>query len=308
MTALWLASFLWTAAPGLEVEDTGTCVDGAELGQELRAHVSDVPGALTLRMTPGPEPGSLTVALQPGDGEPLLQRVFPAGALDCPELPRIIAQVVARRLRALAQEAQEAQSTAEVEAAARAGPAPPLEPEPAAVAAEPVVAQPVGVSLRTEAGAALGVLPLGADVRGNVDVVLGRRRGPVAALSATLRLDAPVAVGAGSAVAGTGLLGGSFGYGLDVGPVVVVPTVGVGLGLTVAQGFGFARAETPVLPMAVAMAQVRLETADGYLFGVGAEAPFVQVSLTQSGGGAAADLPQLRFFATVGVRIPVGSL
>lgn len=295
MVSVWLASFLLTAVPRLAFSDVEPCVDRAELERELQARLPIEGEPTALRVARGDDAASVVVELVGDDGEQLLSRTFPGGPSDCAELPRAIAQVVERRLRALAVDA--AEHSDDVPEAPPAVAAPTLAPSPS------TTSEAVGVAVRAEAGVALGVLPLGGDARINVEAVVGPRRGPFLGAFASLRLDPPVTIGDGAAIAGTGLLGGVFGYAFAVGPVVVAPTVGAGAGATVAYGFGFERAYAPVFPMGLGTALVRVENSDGLSGSIGVDVPFVHIALSEAGGTDVA-LPSARVFVTVGVRLP----
>lgn len=300
MVSVWLAAFLLTAAPRLQLSDVESCVDRVELERELQARLPDDGGPTSLVVRRA-DAESVIVELADEGGRPLLTRTLPGRPADCAELPRAIAQVVERRLRALADEAAEREGEAvpETPMAVVAPPADhPRFSEP------PATKEALGLSVRAEAGAAFGVLPLGGDGRINVEAAFGPRRGPFLGAFGSLRLDPPVTIGDGAALAGTGLVGGVFGYALDAGPVIVAPVVGSGGGVTVAYGFGFERAQAPVFPMALGLALVRVETPEGLTAGVGLEVPFVHISLSETGGAGGVELPSARLFATVGVRLP----
>ncbi len=300
MVSVWLAAFLLTAVPRLQLSDVESCVDRVELERELQARLPDEGGLTSLTVRRGADAGSVVVDLVDEGGRPFLSRTLPGRPADCAELPRAIAQVVERRLRALADEAAEREVEAVPEAPA--APVPPRDPRSPTDPAVPEA--PLGLSLRAEAGAALGVLPLGGDARINVEAAFGSRRGPFLGAFGSLRLDPPVTIGDGAALAGTGLAGGVFGYAFDVRPIVVAPVVGAGGGLTVAHGFGFERAQAPVFPMGVGLALLRVETPEGLTASVGLEVPFVHISLSETGGAGGVELPSARLFATVGVRLP----
>lgn len=300
MGPVWIAGLLLTAVPRLEVAGVESCVDRVELERELQARLpaNAEASSLSVRRAAGSE--SIVVELAAHNGETLVSRTLPGGPADCPELPRAIAQVVERRLRALAAEA--AQHDVEPVAAVPVAP-PPQGPSP------DVTVSParLGVAVRAEAGAALGVFPSGGDARINVEAAFGPSRGPFLSGFGSLRIEPPVSIGDGAAVAGTGLVGGMFGYGFDAGPVMVLPTVGAGAGMTVAHGFGFERAQTPILPMGAGLALLRVEHANGLTGSVGVEVPLVHIALSEV-GGAQVELPSTRLFLTIGVRLPAMDL
>jgi hypothetical protein len=290
MVPIWIASCLLNAVPRLEVSGIESCVDRAELERELQARLPADAEATSLWVRRAVDTESVVVELFAHNDEKLLSRTLPGGTADCPELPRAIAQVVERRLRTLA--AETAQHDVEQGEPDLQGPAPDVTVSHARF----------GVAVRAEAGAALGVFPSGGDARINVEAVFGPARGPFLAGFGSLRVEPPVTIGDGAAIAGTGLGGGMFGFGFDVGPVLVVPTLGAGAGMTVAHGFGFERAQTPVLPMGAGIALLRVEH-DGLTGSVGVEAPLVHIALSEV-GGARVELPSARLFVTIGVRLP----
>lgn len=321
MFALCLAGLLTGALGSLDLHGTEGCLERAELERELRARVPESAAALRLELMRLEADGTsaLRIRLEGERGEALLERSLPFVEADCPALPRLVAQVVERRLRALAapapdtrgeeppapapgHEAEAARAPAlDEEPSARAGPAVVEALPPRAEASAPLTNAP-SLRLAVDAGTALGLFPFGGDVRLELEGDFGAEDGPFLGGTGSLRLDAPVAVGEGAALVGTVLIGGVVGLRFPSGLVAVSPFVGGGAGLTFAQGLGFSRTRSPVFPMAAALGGVRLDLPLGLTARLGVELPLVYVSLSQSSAAEPSALPRMRLFASVGAR------
>ncbi|MEZ4268441.1 MAG: hypothetical protein R3F39_18910 [Myxococcota bacterium] len=112
----WILAALSQAMPVLDVEDGGACLDREAVAREVAlrlppAWVSDgaPPLALSVQMAaPIAQRAALTVRLEAGTPpEPLLVRTIATTPSDCPDLPALIAVIVARRLEELPREAWE---------------------------------------------------------------------------------------------------------------------------------------------------------------------------------------------------------
>jgi hypothetical protein len=114
---LWaVMAALSQAMPVLDVEDPGACLDREAVAREVALRlpanwVSDGAPPLSLAVHLAPAQGqraALSLRLLAGDPpEPLLERTVAVAPADCPDLPTLIAVIVARRLEDLPREVWE---------------------------------------------------------------------------------------------------------------------------------------------------------------------------------------------------------
>src|SRR5688500_3308183 len=95
-----LAALPLAALPIRDVVGAG-CLDRAERERGLVARLPEDAPPVALRIRRSDDGSAVLVELH-GAGEAPVTRALPGGTGDCAELPRAIAQVVERRLRALA--------------------------------------------------------------------------------------------------------------------------------------------------------------------------------------------------------------
>jgi hypothetical protein len=281
---LWaVMAALSQAMPVLDVEDPGACLDREAVAREVALRlpanwVSDGAPPLSLAVHLAPAQGqraALSLRLLAGDPpEPLLERTVAVAPADCPDLPTLIAVIVARRLEDLPREVWER---------ARAPAVPP---------ARRVVALSLGPELGLDRPRVAGRLSL--------DALVGPPSGFALALGVAGDTARPEPLGPGR-VRFSGLTAHvGLARPVALGAVTLVPALLASGGLLVAKGRGLLddrRGVAPTLRLALSAA---LLTAVGLRVELGLAVGLVRARARDDASASATPEPLVRAWLSAG--------
>ena len=272
----------------IRVDDPTGCVDAAAVGPALEgalsADLQQLPAgifALDLAVAPGEDHHHATLAVRltwSTGGEPLLDRTVPLVRADCPDVPRLVALIVARRLSDLPSQEWERRR-------------PPLPPPPG---------PPMGLRVGASLGADLGVDATSWAGRVELGLSVGQPAGIRGVFALTASAAAPVPVGDGEAQLTSALFAAGLSWDVPLGPVRLVPWAGAAIGVSVATGRGYQESRTEALPALRGLVEVALHSDLGVYGAVGATVPILRARLRDTGAGATVLEPLVRIHLSVG--------
>ncbi|MFH1807154.1 MAG: hypothetical protein ABIJ09_00310 [Pseudomonadota bacterium] len=297
-TALHLV--LLASLPRIVVEPGATCVDQAGLLQALGEQLDSTDPALELLELhldehPGPDADILllNLELRQDDGELLLSRSLRARRADCPELPTLVATVVARQLAQLPRERW-----------SRRRPVAPAAPASARTRPGSTTASTWQLRSGLGLGAGLGVAaPAGAvqlQLLDDVGLLSDWRLATVLAGTAGW-----YPLGPGEVQVLTLRVGAGPAWDLPLATITLSPRLLLVAGCSVASGTGFARNQTSVLPLLLLSPALLVHTHRGLYASLGLEIPLVNTRYRVLNLDTGYQEPWLRVVASLGIMLDV---
>ena len=296
------------APPVLELDDPAGCVAKDELLRDLEALLPDEVARerLRLRVHVMARQEARAIHMEVGslEGErPFLIRNFDVVAVDCPDVPRLLARIVSRQIARLDDEERRA-----IAAPPPTTPSPttPLDAQPPAPEPRPEVPPPTrALALRLKPavslGGGVGLVPPLATLGATASLALGAEGWPDAIVRLDVGMTPTLPVGKGGAQLVLPRLGVGAGYPFDLGLGTLSPQAFAWGGLATAWGVLFDRPELALLPMGGVLLSVAWHSPFGLFAELGVDVPFTALRLVESGGGGGAfDALLIGPFARVG--------